>query len=133
MGRVRRRRPLRCEQHFRYRGVALGGGERDISAAALSGAVFRSGAAGQVSWRESGAGEKGGGGNEVGRGSVPTVVGKSKGTWTDTTLSEGAVALGRIPIVLPIDGFDLNGTSILKDVKEAIEGITSIDLDQLFP
>ena len=62
-----------------------------------------------------------------------TKVGKAKGTWTEVTgLPEGAVALERIRLEVPAQGFDLECDKILRDVQTAIETIDGNDLDQLF-
>jgi hypothetical protein len=58
-----------------------------------------------------------------------TALGKSKGTWGEVDgLPEGAIALGRIPISLPNDGFDMDAEPILAAVKTAIEQINDDDL-----
>jgi len=57
---------------------------------------------------------------------------KSKGSWEDIDgLQEGAVALGRVPIVLPTTGFELNCTEIFKQVQSSVEVISREDLKLL--
>lgn len=60
-------------------------------------------------------------------------VGKAKGTWVDHGLQEGAVALGRIPILLPVDGFVIETEPLLDSVKEAIQRIDQGELVNWFP
>jgi hypothetical protein len=60
-------------------------------------------------------------------------VGKAKGTWSDVGLVEGAIALGRIPIVLPPEGFEIEADSLLASVKEGIQKIDQGELVTWFP
>jgi hypothetical protein len=60
-------------------------------------------------------------------------VGKAKGTWNEFGLVEGAIALGRIPVPLPSEGFQIDADPLLAAVKESVEKIEQGELVNWFP